>query len=76
MRGPATRIPVVWPAASKARMDPIEVIVPSQHLVARAGAVLRFGGGPGPVRPGRRCMLGRHSAAFVLSQIFVLPRRQ
>lgn len=71
IRGPAKRIPVVWPADFHARLSPVELINAQGRVIARAGDRLQFGGGLGPVRASSRCMFGQGNAAVVQSNVTV-----
>jgi hypothetical protein len=59
------RVPVIWPAGFRARLDPLEVLNPSGQAVARAGEHLVLGGGFRAVDPADPCSLGQDQAFYV-----------
>jgi hypothetical protein len=59
------RVPVLWPAGFRARLDPLEVLNGSGQMVARAGEHLVLGGGFRPADPEDPCSLGQDQAFYV-----------
>jgi hypothetical protein len=60
-----SRVPVIWPAGFRARLDPLEVLNAAGAVFARAGQKVGMGGGSG--QPGREdtCLLGKAAAFYV-----------
>ena len=65
------RAAIIWPAGYHARLHPLELLDAQNAVVAKGGDLISFGGGLGPVQPGRTCMLGQRSAFYVMSTVSV-----
>jgi len=48
---------------------PVELLDAHDVVVAKSGDLISFGGGAGPVQPGRACMLGQKDAFYVMSNV-------
>jgi hypothetical protein len=66
------RAAIIWPAGYHARLHPVELLDAQNVVVAKGGDLISFGGGEGPVQPGRTCMLGQTSAFYVMSNVSVI----
>ena len=71
LAGRGRRNAIIWPAGYHARLRPVELLDAENAVVAKGGDLISFGGGEGPVQPGRACMLGQRFAFYVMSSVSV-----
>jgi len=66
--------PIVWPAGYHVRRNPLKLLNSQGAVVASGGDSITVEGGAAPADPGRACMLGRHFAFFVMSNVMARRR--